>query len=142
MKLASADSKSAARTTIDEIISDACECVPGVRNGALVLLAEAVALGGAGAGGVFEREPLVRAAVRCFAAANALARPSRKSLEFVEYSFVSERQIIVILRGLSHPGTALALACARESNLAFVLGAARQAHTAIEAKLDPMQWES
>jgi len=127
-------------SSIDDVTAEACERVPSVQNGALVHLAEGMLLGGFGPGGAIDREPLVRAALRCLGASNALPRPSRKALEFVEYAFVSERQIVVILRGTLRPTIALALACARESNLAFVLSATRQALGCIEANPELVQW--
>ncbi|HYQ42797.1 MAG TPA: hypothetical protein VER11_12540 [Polyangiaceae bacterium] len=136
----SADRGSAGSTSIDEVIAQACEPVPGVENGALVLLAEGMLLGGFGSGRAFDREPLVRAAVRCLGASNALPRPSQSALEFIEYAFVTSRQIVVILRGAHRPTVALALVCARESNLAFVLGAARRALGYIEANVELDQW--
>jgi len=124
----------------DEVIAKACEQVPGVRSGALVLLAESVAIGGIGAESAFDREPLVRAAVRCLGAPNTLIRRSRKATEFVEYTFVSVEQITVILRGRIQPRLALVLVCTRESNLAFVLTAARLALGEIEGTAELSGW--
>jgi hypothetical protein len=124
----------------DAVVVEACERVPGVRNGALVLLAEGVSIGGIGPGSGFDREPLVRAAVRCLGTSNALARRSRKAMEFVEYAFVSAEQITVILRGKLEPRLALVLVCTREPNLALVLTAARGALAEIEATAELVEW--
>lgn len=131
---------SAPPVAIDEVIAEACEQVPGVQNGALVLLAESIAIGGIGASSAFDREPLVRAAVRCLGSSKALGRPSQKALEFVEYAFVSAQQITVIVRGKLQPRIALVLACTRESNLAFVLAAARHALGEIERTAEVLEF--
>ena len=135
-----ADRVSGTPAATDEVIVKACERVPGVRNGALVLLAEGVAVGGIGAGHSFDREPLVRAAVRCLGTSNVLVSRSRKAAEFVEFAFLSAEQITVILRGKLQPRLALVLACTRESNLAFVLSAARGALAEIEATPGLVEW--
>jgi hypothetical protein len=132
---------SAKVTSIDESISAACDRVPGVRNGALVLLPEGLLIGGIGAGSAFEREPLVRSAVRCLGTSSTLSRTARGVREFVEYAFVSEEQLIVVLRGQLRPRIALVLVCTRESNLAFVLSATRQALNTIETTVDLAEWE-
>ena len=139
-KLKSGERVSVTPAAINDVMGDACERVPGMRNGVLVLLAEGVAIGAIGTGSAFECEPLVRAAVRCLSAANALARPSRKATEFVEYSFVAADQITIMLRGRREPRVALVLACARESNLAFVLTAARRALAEIETTEALVDW--
>lgn len=125
---------------IDQVIASACEQVPGVRCGALVLLAESISIGGIGTGSAFDREPLVRATLRCLGTSNTLTRPSRNAAEFVEYAFVSTREITVIVRGKLHPHLALALACTRESNLAFVLAAAHRALAEIEVAAELLEW--
>jgi len=124
----------------DEAIVRACERVPGVRNAALVLIAEGVSIGGLGPGNAFDREPLVRAAVRCLGTSNALLRRSRQATEFAEYAFVSDEQITVILRGKLQSRLALVLVCTRQSNLAFVLTAARAALVEIETIAELVEW--
>jgi hypothetical protein len=61
---------------------------------------------------------------------------------FVEYAFISEEQLVVILRGQRFAHVALALACTREANLALVLGSARQALQLIETDVDLTPWEA
>ena len=68
-----------------------------------------------------------------------MPRRSRNAAEFVEYAFVSAEQITVILRGKRQPRLALVLVCARESNLAFVLTAARGALAEIEATAESFE---
>lgn len=131
---------SAKVTSLDEALGSACESVPGVRIGALALLPEGLLIGGIGAGTALDREPLVRSAVRCLGTSSALARTARGAAEFVEFAFVSEEQLVIILRGLVRSRLALVLVCTRESNLAFVLGATRQALNVIETTTDLAEW--
>ena len=126
-------------SAIDEAVSKACEQVPGVQHGALVLLAEGVSIAGFGDESAFDRERLVRAAVRCLGTSNAFAR-GRKTTEFVEYVFLSAEQVTVILRGKVRPRLALVLACTSESNLALVLTTARRALGALELTSELMEW--
>jgi hypothetical protein len=132
---------SAKLASIDESISGVCAQVPGVQTGALVLLPEGLLIGGIGAGSAFDREPLARSAVRCLGPSSVLSRTARGESEFVEYAFVSDEQLIVILRGQLLARVALVLVCTRESNLAFVLSATRQALRVIEATIDLAEWE-
>jgi len=125
---------------LDGVMVKACERVPGVRNAALVLLAEGISIGGLGAGAAFDREPLVRAAVRCLGTSNAWVRSSRRVTEFAEYAFVGDEQITLILRGKLQPRLALVLVCTRESNLAFLLTAARDALREIELVEELAEW--
>ena len=135
-----ADRVSGTPAATDEAIVNACARVPGVRNGALVLLAEGISVSGIGAGSSFDREPLVRAALRCLGTSNVLVRRSRKATEFVQYAFLSAEQITVVLRGKLQPRLALVLVCTRESNLAFVLSAARGALAEIEVTPGLVEW--
>jgi hypothetical protein len=127
--------------TIDETISTACDRVPGLVQGALVLLPEGLLIGGIGAGGAFDREPLVRSAARVLAAGLRTPRPAKSTSDFIEYAFVSEEQLVVILRGQHHARIALVLVCTREPNLAFVLSSTRQALNTIESTIDLGEWE-
>ena len=110
-------------------------------NGALVLLPEGLLIGGVGAGGAFDREPLVRSAARCLGSASTPAKPAKGASEFVEYAFVSDDQLVVILRGQLHARVALVLVCSREPNLALVLSTTRQALHTIETTVDLAEWE-
>ncbi len=125
--------------TIDDTIANACEAVPGLVNGALALLPEGILIGGVGAGGAFDREPLVRSAARVLG--NHVSAAIAKSSAFVEYAFVSQDQLVVIERGHDHPRVALVLVCTREPNLALVLSTARQALKTLEHTLDLAAWE-
>lgn len=128
-------------TTFETSLQSACEAVPGVVSGALVLVPEGLLIGGIGDGGDSEREPLVRAATR-LAAARAPLLASGSASPFAEYAFVADEQVVVILRGHSEPRVVLVLACNRGSNLALVLGAARRALSALEANVDLSLWEA
>jgi hypothetical protein len=119
---------------IDECVASACEPIPGIVHGALVLLPEGLLIGGVGQGGAFDREPLVRSAVRCLSGNDVAPEPSGST--FVEHVFVSREELVVILQGHRYPQLALALVCSPEPNLAFVLSLTRRALHALEASID------
>lgn len=125
---------------IEQTIERACEAVPGLLNGALALLPEGLLIGGVGRGGAYDREPLVRSAARVLGS-HVSAALAQSPSAFVEYAFVSQDQLVVIERGQTHPRVALVLVCTRESNLALVLGTARQALKTLEQTLDLAEWE-
>ena len=126
---------------LDETINRACDSVPGRLSGALVLVPDGMLIGGFGAGGAHDREPLARSAARCLSSP-AVALPHTKgAAKFVEFAFVSEGQLVVILRGQRYARLALVLACSREANLAWVLGASRRALDEIETGVDLGPWE-
>jgi len=126
---------------LDESISAACDPIPGRLSGALVLVPDGILMGGFGDGGAFEREPLVRSATRCLGTPAVALGPAKAPKQFVEYAFVSEGQLVVILRGQRFPQLALVLACSRQANLAWVLSASRRAMNQIEGSLDLGRWE-
>ncbi len=114
-------------------VADACRDVPGLIRAALALLPEGLLLGGAGEGGAFDQEPLVRSAALCLAARGVSLDERGETADFVEYAFVTESEIVVIAASLRDPRLALALACRRETNLAFVVSSARHALARVEA---------
>ncbi len=126
--------------TMQSSIADACEAVPGLLSGALVMLPEGLVIAGLGAGGAVDREPLVRSAARCLATARPT--PGMPVTVFVEYAFVSEDQLVVIERGQRDARVALVVVCNRDANLALVLGSARHALRTIESTLDLSAWEA
>ena len=104
----------------------------------MVLLPEGFLIGGVGAGAAFDREPLVRTAARCLASSST---PPPSHLDFSEHVFVGHDELVVIVRGRRHVRLALALACTREPNLAWVVSTARGALQRIEASTDFSAWE-
>jgi hypothetical protein len=127
--------------TIDDSIASACEAVPGLQSGVLVLLPDGLPIGGVGEGSAFDREPLVRSAARCLTNLRSATPPTKGGSKFVEYAFVSEEQLIVILRGRRFSRVALALACSREANLAWVLSSTRAALETIESTVNFAEFE-
>jgi hypothetical protein len=67
--------------------------------------------------------------------------PTKGGSKFVEYAFISEEQLVVILRGRRFSRVALALACSREANLAWVLSTTRTALETIESTVDFADFE-
>jgi hypothetical protein len=124
---------------LDECVARACEPVPGLVYGALVLLPEGLLIGGVGEGGQFEREPLARSAARCLA--GAMAPRTTEQAPFIEHVLVGVEELVVILRGQRYPQLALALVCSAEANLTFVLSLSRTALRSIEATVDLAVWE-
>lgn len=125
---------------IDESLATACEALTGLTLGALVLVPEGVVVGRVGSGGAFDCEPLARAAARL--ASERLALPKATGLApFVEYSFVSGEQVVVVLRGRAHPRFALTLSFTRDANLALLIGSSRAALRNIERTVDLAAWE-
>jgi hypothetical protein len=122
--------------TIDDSIAKACETVPGLRSGVLVLLPDGLPIGGVGEGSAFDREPLVRSAACCLTNLRSATPPTKGGAKFVEYAFVSEEQLVVILRGRRFSRVGLALSCSREANLAWVLSSTRAALATIESTVD------
>ena len=125
---------------LDEHITRACEPVPGLLHGALILLPEGLLIGGVGPGGAFDREPLARSATRCLAHTLTASRPDADAPWFVEHLFLGREELVVILRGRRYPQLALALRCSSEPNLAFVRSLSRTALDCIEATVDLAVW--
>ncbi len=125
---------------VEVTLHSACEAIPGVVAGALVLVPEGLLIGGVGRGGALDREPLVRSAAR-LATERAPLITLGASSPFVEYAFVSDDQFVVIVRGRRQPRVSLALACRREANLALVLSSTRRALSFIETTVDLSPWE-
>lgn len=132
---------SAGTMSIDESLASACEAVPGLQSGVLVLLPDGLPIGGVGEGSAFDREPLVRSTARCLTNLRSATPPTKGGSKFVEYAFVSDDQLVVILRGRRFTRVALALACSREANLAWVLSSTRAALTTIESTVDLAAFE-
>lgn len=120
----------------DEFLAEACEPVPGLLEAALALLPEGLLIGSVGLPNSFAGEPLVRAAARCLSADDSWGAGA-----FVEHVFVSQERLVVIRRGQRHPCLALVFVCNRDTNLQFVLHAARRASLALEANVDWAVWE-
>lgn len=125
---------------LDECLARACEPVPGLLHGALALLPEGLLIGRVGEGRAFDREPLVRSAVRCLSASDAAPEPPETE-KFVEHVFVSREELVTILQGHRYPRLALVLVCSAEANLAFVLSLSRRALRQFEAAVDGADWE-
>lgn len=126
---------------IEAALERACDSVPGVVSGALVLVPERLVLGGIGVGTAMDREPLVRLASRLVSDLSVQPSPGSRT-PFVEYAFVSEDQFVVVLRGRRFPQLALALTCARDVNLALVMSMTRKALLDLEPTLDASLWEA
>jgi hypothetical protein len=127
--------------TIDDSIASACQAVPGLQSGVLVLLPDSLQIGGVGEGSSFDREPLVRSAARCLTGLRSATPPTKGGSRYVEYAFISDEQLVVILRGRRFSRVALALSCSREANLAFVLSSTRAAFETIEHTVDLTEFE-
>lgn len=121
---------------LDDCLARACAEVPGLYQGALALLPEGLLLAGVGPGGLFEREPLVRAAKLCLVVPAPGDSEGPASPRFVEHVLVSEEEVVILSRGREHPRLALALACGNEANLAFLIVAFRAALRKLEATVD------
>ena len=124
----------------DATLSRACDVIPGLLQGVLVLLPEGLVLGGIGKGGSYDREPLARSAARCLACRLQAPIKGARSLDLVEHLFVCQDELVVILQGRRSPRLALAVTCSRELNLALILTAARRALGTIEASVDLVAW--
>lgn len=126
---------------LDVAIASACERVPGLVRGVLLMLPEGFLLAGVGDKGILDLEPLMRSATRCF---SSKTRPSFGShsdgLELTEYMFVIRDQVVVMQRGRRDPRLALACMCTRESNLNFALSTSRLALRDIEDQVDLKTW--
>jgi hypothetical protein len=97
-------------------------------------------VGRVGCGSAFDCEPLARAAARL--ASERLALPRHVGLApFVEYSFVSDEQVVVVLRGREQARFALALCFTRDANLALLLNSSRRVFRDIERTVDLAAWE-
>jgi hypothetical protein len=119
---------------IDEAMARACADVPGLIRGTLALLPDGLLLGGVGEGSMFDHEPLVRSAARCWPSA---ASGTERSLPaFVEYVFVIDGELVVLEAGRSAQRLVLALLCTREVNIALTLTASRRAFARLEASVD------
>lgn len=128
---------------LDEAVARACERVPGLLRGALVLLPDGILLSRVGGESALDLEPLIRAATRCFhdrvlPVLGALAKWSQQP--FLEYLFVIDDQLVVIQGGRRDPRLALAVACTREHTVGFVLTATRLAMIDLEAEIDLSPW--
>jgi hypothetical protein len=121
-------------------VERACQRVPGVVCGALVLLPEGLLLAGVGGETALDLEPLIRSASRCLASRPAPGLTAQPPEPFVEYLFVIHDQLVVVQRGRREARLALALACTREHNVGFALTAARLAMADVEAEIDLAAW--
>ena len=126
---------------LDVATEEACERVPGLVRGVLLLLPEGFLLAGVGDKGILDLEPLMRSAARCF---SSKSRPCvaghADGLELTEYMFVIRDQMVVMQRGQRDPRLALAVMCTRESNLNYALSTSRLALREIESRIDLTSW--
>ena len=129
-------------------VERACDRVPGLVRGALVLLPDGLLLAGLGGETALDLEPLIRSASRCLASRTTPGL-SRRAVEpptagppapFVEYMFVIHDQLVVVQPGRREARLALALVCTREHNVGFALTAARLAMADVEAEFDLAAW--
>jgi hypothetical protein len=125
---------------VDTAIAHACELVPGLLHGVLAALPEGLLIAGVGDVSAFDREPLIRTAARCLSARLSPA-VGAAPVTLVEYLLVGPTELVVIQGGRRFPRLALAVACTREPNLAFVLSSTRNAIRVIEATVDLAAWE-
>lgn len=125
---------------LEATLARACECVPDLVRGALVLLPEGYLIGGTAGTSALDFEPLIRATTRCTAASPPPTLGERAPGELAEFLFVVSDQYVVIERGRRDRRVALALVTGRECNLAFVLVGARQALSELERDLDLEAW--
>ncbi|MBX3155014.1 MAG: hypothetical protein KF773_03365 [Deltaproteobacteria bacterium] len=124
---------------IDAAVGRACERVPGMLRGALVLLPEGFLLGATPGAHVLDLEPMIRSAARCLTAPTLPALRGRDGA-FTELVFVFHDHLFVIQVSRRDPRLALVIACTREHNLAFVLGATRLVIGSVEEELDLGAW--
>jgi hypothetical protein len=125
---------------LEACVARACERVPGLVRGALVLLPDALLLAGVGGDSALDLEPLIRSAGRCLATRNGPVVGGAPIRPFVEYLFVIHDQLVVIQAGRRDVRLALAVVCTREHNVAFALTAARLAMADVEAEIDLSAW--
>lgn len=119
---------------LEEAVARACQRVPGMVCGALVLLPDATPI--AVVGNALDLEPLIRSAARCLADADTGVLERWPTRPFVEYLFALDDQLVVIEGGRREPRLALAIACTREHNAGVALTAARRAMIDLEASID------
>jgi hypothetical protein len=124
---------------IDAVVGRACERVPGMLRGALALVPEGFLLGATPGAHVLDLEPMIRSAARCLAAPVVPTLRGRTGA-FLEHLFVLHDQIFVVQRGRRDARLALAVACTRDHNLGFVLGATRLVMASVEDELDLGAW--
>lgn len=125
---------------LEDVVERACERVPGLLRGALVLLPEGFLLAGVGGESALDLEPLIRSASRCLAERKSPALRGRPIQPFAEYLFVTDDQLIVIQGGRRDPRLALAVVCTREHNVGFALAASRLAISDVETGVDLAAW--
>lgn len=126
--------------SFDTAMQRACQRVPGLVRGGLVLLPDGLLLAGFGGETALDLEPLIRSASRCLASRATPGLTARPPAPFVEYLFVIHDQLVVVQRGRREARLALALACTREHNVGFALTAARLAMADLEADVDLAAW--
>jgi hypothetical protein len=126
--------------SIDAMVARACERVPGMVRGVLVLLPEGFLLGGAGDDHMLDLEPLIRSVGRCLTPRVSPPIGGRAGMPLVEYLFVIHDQLVAIQAGRRDPRIALAVVCTREHNITFALTATRLAIAEIEASIDLTAW--
>jgi len=124
---------------LEDAVARACERVPGIVSGALVLLPDGLLLAGVG-GSALDLEPLTRSATRCLGDRGNDLLGRWPAQPFVEYLFVIDDQLVVIQGGRRDARLGLAISCTREHNLGFALAAARRAMIELEDELDLSAW--
>jgi len=125
--------------TSDALLARACDRIPALVRGALLLVPDGILLGNVGGDRVSELEPLLRAAVRALALRITPAVNRAVPEAFSEYTFVIGDELVLV-RGSRNCRLALAAVCTREPNLAFAMSATRAAMAELEAELDLSHW--
>ncbi|HEY0255396.1 MAG TPA: hypothetical protein VGC41_27895 [Kofleriaceae bacterium] len=125
---------------IDDALTTACERVPGLVHGALVLLPDGFLLGATRGTRMHDLEPVVRSAGKCVANSAAPALGGRDIGTFVEYVFVIHDQLVVIQLGRRDPRLALVVVTSTEPNLGFVLNTTRLVVGEVEQTVDLARW--
>lgn len=121
--------------TLRSALARACEQIPGLQRGVVVLVPDGIVIAHLGADRVTDVEPLVRATLRCVADRPALGA-------FVEYTLVSTESILVVELARTTRRFALAAECEHGVNLALVMTATRQAAAVFERDVDLAPWEA
>lgn len=120
--------------TTNRLLLRACEPIPGLLRGAVLLVPDGIVIAHLGVDRASEVEPLVRATLRC-----VMARPALG--DFVEYTLVSTESILVVEVG-REGRIALAAECSHGANIALVMTATRQAAAVFASEFDIAPWET
>lgn len=125
---------------IDEAVTRACDRIPGLVRGALVMLPDGFLFGATRGATFLDLEPLIRSAARCMALRDLPALGGRGPSVSVEHLFAIHEQLVVFEAGRRDPKLALLVVAEAGHNPAFVLGATRLALADLEVALDLEKW--